>query len=71
MSIYGHRPGVLTHVTVPEVEAARQAPLLPTKTGYVITVCTKLYNEVPHQLFYWKNVSCFFLFVIDRRAQNQ
>ncbi|XP_056298970.1 uncharacterized protein LOC130211950 [Pseudoliparis swirei] len=38
MSIYGHRPGVLTNMTVPEVEAARQAPLLPTETGFVITI---------------------------------
>jgi len=50
VSIYGHRPGVLTNMTVPEVEAAKKDLLLPTETGYVITVCTKLYNEVPHQL---------------------
>jgi len=61
MSIYGHRPGVLTNMTVPEVEAARRAPLLPTETGFVITVRTKLYNEVPHQLcFIGKMFHVFF-----------
>ncbi|TNN22466.1 hypothetical protein EYF80_067420 [Liparis tanakae] len=36
-------------MTVPEDEAAKQAPLLPTDTGYVITVCTKLYNETRYR----------------------
>ncbi|XP_056298488.1 uncharacterized protein LOC130211638 [Pseudoliparis swirei] len=38
ISIFGHSPGVLTNMTVPEVEAAKQDPLLPTDTGYVITI---------------------------------
>jgi len=50
VSIYGHRPGVLTNMTVPEVKVANKDSLLLKETGYVITVCTKLYNEVPHQL---------------------
>ncbi|TNN32943.1 hypothetical protein EYF80_056893 [Liparis tanakae] len=38
VSIYGHRPGVFTNMTVPEVEAARSGPRLHTDTGYVITI---------------------------------
>jgi len=63
--------GLLTNMTVSEVEAAKKDPLLPTDTGYVITVCTKLYNEVPNQLGYILNVSCFFACIIDRRTRDK
>ncbi|XP_056266628.1 uncharacterized protein LOC130190980 isoform X2 [Pseudoliparis swirei] len=38
VSIYGHRPGVLANMTVSEVEAAKKDRLLPTDSGYVITI---------------------------------
>ncbi|TNN29881.1 hypothetical protein EYF80_059969 [Liparis tanakae] len=38
ISIYGHRPGVLTNMTVSEVEVAKEAHLLPNETGYIITI---------------------------------
>lgn len=42
MSIYGHRPGVLTNMTVDEVKKATDGPLLDSDRGYVITVSTAL-----------------------------
>ncbi|TNN46712.1 hypothetical protein EYF80_043071 [Liparis tanakae] len=38
VSIYGHRPGVLANMTVSEVEAAKKDRLLPTDSGYAITI---------------------------------
>lgn len=42
MSIYGHRPGVLTNMTVGEVQTAKDGQLLDSDQGYVITVSTAL-----------------------------
>jgi len=64
ISLYGHRPGVLTNMTVSEVEAAKADPLLPTDTGYVITVGTELQTKVPHRLCFIFNVSRFSLCVL-------
>jgi len=59
ISIYGHRLGVLTNMTVSEVEAPKADRLLPTDTGYVITVGTELQTKVPHRLCFILNVSWF------------
>lgn len=41
-SIYSHRPGVLTNMTVDEVEAAKADRATDTNTRF--------YTEVPHRL---------------------